>query len=115
MKKEIKNFEKSIQIILIILTIISLIINALQYTYGIYNMTYNTDKLNSLLISTPYYIVLWIDNILIYIFGLLNIYCSIKSKKEILLNVSISLFSILTTIVVATFIINFVANVFGLF
>lgn len=115
MKKEIKNFEKIIQIILIILTIISLIINALQYTYGIYNMTYNTERLNSLLISRPFSILLWCDNILIYIFGLLNIYCSIKSKKEILLNVSFSLFSIFTTMVVATFIINFVASIFGLF
>lgn len=115
MKKEIRNFDRIIQIILIVLTFISLIINALQYTYGIYNMMYNTDKLNSLLISTPYYIVLWTDNILIYIFGILNIYCAIKSKKEVLLKLSFSLFSILTTMILGTFVINFVASIFGLF
>ena len=32
MKKEIKNFEKIMEIMLIVLTIISLIINALEYT-----------------------------------------------------------------------------------
>ena len=38
MKKEIKNFGKIVEIILIILTIVSLIITSLEYTNMVYNV-----------------------------------------------------------------------------
>ncbi len=115
MKKEIKNFEKIIGIVLIILTAISLIINTLQFTNQIYSWNYNTERLNNLLISNPFGILLWFDNILIYICSILYIVSAIKSKKDILIKISFSLFSILTTIVVTTLLINVVASIFGIF
>lgn len=115
MKKEIKNFEEIIKIILIILTFISLIINALQFTNIIYNSTYDTTKLNNIVISKPFTILLFINNILIYITSLFYIICAIESKKEVLLKISFSIFSILTTIVASTLIINFTATIFGVF
>lgn len=115
MKKEIKNFEKYVGIILIILTVLSLIINALEYTNIIYNMSYDTTKLNDLVVSTPFTIILWIDNILIYIMSIFYIISSIQSKKDVIVKISFAIFSIATTIIVSTFIINFVASIFGIF
>lgn len=115
MKKEIKNFGKIVGMILIVLTGISLIINALLFTNMIYSCSYITDNLNSLLISKPFDILLWIDNILIYLFALLYIIDAIESKKEVLLKISFSLFSVFTTIIVSNFCINFVATIFGIF
>lgn len=115
MKKEIKNFGKIVEIILIILTFISLIINTLEFTNIIYNWTYDTETLNSLLISTPFSILLWIDNILIYLVSLFYIIDTIEQKKNMLLKLSFCLFSICTTMVVSISIINLVANLFGIF
>lgn len=115
MKKEIKRFDQIVKITLIVLTIISLIINALQFTNMIYNTSYDTTKLNTLLISTPFNILLWTDNLLIYLFGILYIISTIETKKDMLLKICFSLFSILTTIVVTTLIINFIATIFGIF
>lgn len=115
MRKEIKNLDKIVGIVLIILTAISLVINALQFTHGIYNCIYDTTKLNSLLISTPFGVVLWLDNILVYLFGLLYILSAIDTKKDMLLKISFSIFSIVTTMISSTLIINFVATIFGLF
>ena len=115
MNKEIKNFDKVMEISLIVLTFISLIIDALEFTNMIYNNSYITDNLNSLLISKPFNIILWIDNALIYLFSLLYIIDTIKSKKDILLKISLAIFSILTTIVMEVTIINIVASLFGIF
>lgn len=115
MKKEIKNFGKILEIVLIILTFISLVINALQFTNIIYNLSYNTENLNSLLVSKPFTILLWTDNILIYFVSLFYIIDSVQQKKNLLLKLSFCLFSICTTIVVSTLIINLVANLFGIF
>lgn len=115
MKKEIKNFEKIMGIILIVLTTISLIINALEYTNLIYNWSYDTKELNSLLVSKPYNILLWLDNILIYICSIFYIISAIQSKKDVLIKISFSVFSILTTIVMSNLIINGIALLFGIF
>lgn len=115
LKKEIKNFEKFVEIGLIALTIISLMINALEFTNIIYNWSYDTAGLNSLLISKPFNILLWTDNILIYLFGLFYIICAFDSKKDRVLKIAFSIFAILTTIVVSTLIINGVASLFGIF
>ncbi len=108
-------FSFVLGIVLIILTAISLIINTLQFTNQIYSWNYNTERLNNLLTSNPFGILLWFDNILIYICSILYIVSAIKSKKDILIKISFSLFSILTTIVVTTLLINVVASIFGIF
>ena len=112
MKKEIKNFSKITEITLIILTIISLIISALVYT----NIIYDTDSLtlNNIVISKPFTITLWIDNILIYIVSIFYIADTIEQKKNILLKLSLCIFSICTTIVCSTFIINGIAKIFNI-
>ena len=115
MKKEIKNFEKIVGIILVVLIIISLIISALYYTNMIYNNSYDTTNLNSLLVSRPLNILLWVDNILIYFFGLLYIISAIESKKEVLIKVSFTIFSIVTTMVVSCLTINAIASIFHIF
>lgn len=115
MKKEIKNFGKIVEIILIILTIVSLIITSLEYTNMVYNATYDTNGLNALLISTPFTIILWSNNILIYLISIFYIIDTIRYQDNKLLRLSFCIFSILTTIVVQTFIINFIASLFGIF
>lgn len=115
MKKEIKNFEKIMGIMLIVLTIISLIINALEYTNMIYSNSYNTNNLNGLLVSKSFNILLWLDNILIYICSIFYIVITVQSKRDILIKVSFSLFSILTTIFMSNLIINGIAVLFGIF
>lgn len=102
-------------IVLIILTIISLIMNSLLFTNMIYSSSYDTTRLNNLLVSTAFNIVLWINSFLIYIFGLLVIIRAIKSKEEKLLSISFALFSIITTIIFSIAIINFVATFSGIF
>ena len=114
MRKEIKNFDKIVGIALIVLTTISLLINSFHFTYAIYDTASNITKLNQLLISTPLKLVLWVDNILIYILGLIYVIDAIKAKKDMLLKISFSLFSVLTTMLVATGVINLIANLFGL-
>lgn len=115
MKKEIKNFSKIIEVILIVLTIISLIISALTYTNTIYNWSYDTTNLNNLVISKPFTILLWIDNILIYIISIFYIVDTIKENKNKLIKLSFCIFSVCTTIICSTMIINGIAKLFKIF
>ena len=115
MKKEIKNFGKRIEILLIILTFVSLIISALEYTNIIYNTTYDTTKLNDFVVSSPFSIILWTDNILLFLASIFYIIDTIHQKKNVCLKVSFCLFSICTTMVISTFIINGIAKMFGIF
>ena len=74
-----------------------------------------TNVLNALLISTPFTIILWSNNILIYLISIFYIIDTIRYQDNKLLRLSFCIFSILTTIVVQTFIINFIASLFGIF
>ena len=85
MKKEIKNFGKWVEIILIVLTIISLIISALEYTNLIYSDSFNTIALNDILISKPFTITLWVDNILIILVSIFYIIDTLEQKKNLFL------------------------------
>lgn len=99
---------------LIILTVISLIISALNNTYLTY-INNNTDSINDFLIKYINGPLLWIDNILVYIFAAIYVFFSLKSKNERVLKISFSLFSVLTTTIVSTFVINFIADLFNVF
>ncbi len=112
MKKEIKNFGKFIEIMLIILTFISLIFSFLEYTNMLYSWTYDTANLNNLVISTPFTIILFIDNILIYIVSIFYIIDTVQKKNNLLLKISFCLCSIGTTIISSTFITNGIAKIF---
>lgn len=115
MKKKNKDFGKILEIVLIVLTLISLIINALEYTNMIYSYSYDTMKLNNILVSLPFNILLWVDNVLIYLISIFYIVNTVKEKKNMLLKLSICIFSICTTVVCSNFIINAVAEIFGIF
>lgn len=115
MNKEIKNFGKWTEIILIVLTFVSLIITALEFTNMIYNTTYNTMKLNDFLVSRPFTITLWVDNILIILVSVFYIIDTIQQKKNIFLKLSFCIISICTTMLVSNFIVNGIAKIFGIF
>lgn len=108
------NKEKIVRNILIVLTVISLVITTLNFTYLIYqNMS--IESINDFLIKYVNNWLLWIDNILIFIFAITYIVLGIKSKKEVLLKVVFSIFSIFTTMIALTFTINIIAELFHMF
>ncbi len=108
--------EKLIRNGLVILTFISLIIVMLNFTYLIYGDSYNNiNSINDFLIKYINGPLLWIDNILLYVFAIIYIIAGIKSKKEVLLKVSFSVFSIITTMIFLTLTINAIAVIFGIF
>ena len=106
--------EVIVRNILIGLTIVSLIITMLNFTYQVYE-DLNVDRINNLLVNFINGWVMWIDNILLYIFAVIYIVIGVKSKNEIVLKVSFSIFSILTAIMSLTFIVNGLAHLFGIF
>ena len=108
------NSEKIVRNTLIILTFISLIILFLNFTYAIYD-NMNIEKINNVLVNYVNTWLMWIDNILLYVFAIMYIVIGVKSKKEVLLKVSFSIFSILTSMITLTFIVNFIAEIFGMF
>ena len=113
MNRKIKK-ENIIRNILIILTIISLIIVFLNFTYLIYQ-DYNIETINTFLIKYINGPLLWIDNIMLYIFSIIYIIFAIKSKKEVLIKICFSIFSVITTMLFITLIINSIANIFSIF
>lgn len=109
-----ENVEKIVRNTLIVLTLISLIIMFLNFTYAIYD-NMNIESINNVLVNYVNTWLMWIDNILLYIFAITYIVLGVKSKKEVLLKVSFSIFSILTSMISLTFIVNFIAEIFGMF
>lgn len=108
------NGEIVVRNTLIVLTFISLIITFLNFTYLTYD-NLNTELINNVLVNYVNTWLMWINNILLYIFAFIYIVIGIKSKKEVLLKVSFSIFSILTSIISLVFIINIIAEMFGMF
>ncbi len=108
------DFEKVVRNVLIVLTAISLIILMLNFSYLIYQHL-NIEKINNFLLKYVNGIVLWSNTILLYICAIVYIIMGIKSKKEVALKVSFSVFSILTNILTITMIINQIATWFGMF
>lgn len=116
-KEKIKklDMETLIRNGLIICTFISIIIVILNFTHLIYRNSYNIMPISDFLVKYINGPLLWIDNILVYILAISYIVIGIKSKKEVLLKVSFSIFSIITTMVVLTLVINVIAEMFGMF
>ncbi len=114
-KKQNANIEKIVCITLIVLTFISIISSMLNFAYLFYSNSYinNIDNINKFLLK--YNTLMVIDNIFIYIVAILYIILGIKSKKEVILKVSFSIFSILTTMIILTLIVNTIAELFGVF
>lgn len=107
-------YESIVRNVLLILTAISLLILSLNWTYLIYQ-NQSVEQINDFLVHYVNGWVLWVDNILIYVLAGIYIVLGIQSKKEVVLKVSFSIFSILTTMIVMTFIVNVIAELFGVF
>ena len=114
-KRQKRDIEKIVCIILIILTFISIVFSMFNFAYLFYSKSYinDIDKINKFLLK--YNNLILIDNILIFIVAILYIILGIRSKKEVILKVSFSIFSILTTMIVLTLIVNVIAELFGIF
>lgn len=106
--------EKFIKISLIILTFISIMITILNFTYLTY-IDQNIEKINNFLINYINGPLLWIDNILLFVFAFIYIICALESKKEIFLKISFSIIAVLTSMIPLSFIINALASIFGIF
>lgn len=112
-KMKNKNIEKIFKYGFIIFSFISLIITTLNLTYLTYQDARNIETINNLLVN---YVnkTFWIENIILYIFAIGYIIISIKSKKDALFKVSFCIFSILSSMIILTLIINILASSFGL-
>ena len=116
LKKEVKNYERNVTIILVALTVISLIINVLVYTTGMYSddTFYNTDAIRNVVNSGWFMTILWVDNIAIYVTNLFYFAGIIDSKRDMLVKISFGIFSILSTVLINVQIVNLVAGLFGI-
>lgn len=116
LKKEVKNYERNVTIILVILTVISLVINVLVYTTGLYSddTFYNTDAIRNVVNSGWFMTILWVDNIAIYVTNLFYFAGIIDSKRDMLVKISFGIFSILSTVLINVQIVNLVAGLFGI-
>ena len=109
--KKNNRIEKIVKVALIILTFVSIIITSLNMTYAYYQ-NHNIDKINDFLVNFVNSWLLWADNILVILLAIVYIILGVKSKKETLLKIAFSIFSIMTTMVVLTGIINIFASFF---
>ena len=117
LKKEIKNYERNVTIILLILTVISLVIDFLAYTCMVYNdvTIYNTDAIRNIINSGWFMTIIWVDNIAIYVTNLFYAAAVIDSKRDLIVKISFAIFSILSTILINLQIVNLIASAFGMF
>ena len=117
LKKEVKNYERNVTIILVILTVISLIIDFLAYTGMVYNdeIIYNTTAIRSVINSGWFMTIVWVDNIAIYITNLFYFAGILDSKRDLVDKISFAIFSVLSTILINLQIVNLIADAFGMF
>ena len=117
LKKEVKNYERNVTIILAILTVISLIIDFLAYTGMVYNdeIIYNTTAIRSVINSGWFMTIVWTNNIAIYITNLFYFAGILDSKRDLVVKISFAIFSVLSTILINLQIVNLIADAFGMF
>ena len=117
LKKGVKNYERNVTIILVILTVISLIIDFLAYTGMVYNdeIIYNTTAIRSVINSGWFMTIVWVDNIAIYITNLFYFAGILDSKRDLIVKISFAIFSVLSTILINLQIVNLIADAFGMF
>ena len=117
LKKELKNYEMNVTIILVILTVISLVIDFLAYTGMLYNdgMLYNVEGIRNVINSGWFMTLIWVDNIAIYIANLFYFAGVLDSKRDMIVKVAFAIFSILSTILINLQIVNLIADAFGMF
>lgn len=110
MNREIKNFGKWVEVILVVLTAVSLVISPMVYA----NIIYDSDALGSFVAIKAFNILMWVDNILIFFVSIFYIIDTIQQKKNVFLKLSFCIFSICTTMLASIFMINTIARIFGI-
>ena len=117
LKKELKNYERNVTIILVILTAISLVIDFLSYTCMVYGDAsfYNTDAIRTVIDSGWFMTIIWVDNIAIYVTNLFYAAAVIDSKRNLIVKIAFAIFSILSTLLINIQIVNLIASAFGMF
>ena len=117
LNREVKNFERNVTIILIILTVISLVIDFIAYTGMVYSdeTIYQIDAIRSVMNSSLFMTILWVDNIFIYVTNLFYFVAIFSSKKDMLVKIAFAIFTVLSTILINLQIVNLIADLFGMF
>lgn len=117
LNREVKNFERNVTIILIILTVISLMIDFIAYTGMVYSdeTIYQIDAIRSVMNSSLFMTILWVDNIFIYVTNLFYFAAIFSSKKDMLVKIAFAIFTVLSTILINLQIVNLIADLFGMF
>ena len=117
LKKEVKHYERNVTIILVILTVISLVIDFIAYTGMVYSdeTIYQIDAIRSVMNSGLFMILIWVDNIAIYITNLFYFAGIISSKRDMIVKIAFMIFSVLSTILINLQIVNLIADLFGMF
>ena len=115
--KEVKNYERNVTIVLVVLTAISLIIDFIAYTGMVYSdgTLYNIDTIRAIMNSGLFMFFIWVDNIAIYITNLFYFAGIIDSKRDMIVKIAFMIFSVLSTILINLQIVNLIANLFGIF
>lgn len=117
LNREVKNFERNVTIILVILTVISLVIDFIAYTGMVYSdeTIYQIDAIRSVMNSSLFMTILWVDNIFIYVTNLFYFAAIFSSKKDMLVKIAFAIFTVLSTILINLQIVNLIADLFGMF
>lgn len=117
LKKEIKNYERNVSIILVVLTVISLVIDFISYTAMLYGdeTFYHVTAIRSIIDSGLFMTLIWVDNIAIYITNLFYFAGVFDSKRDMVVKIAFAIFSILSTILINLQIVNLIAGAFGMF
>ena len=117
LNKEVKNYERNVTIVLVVLTAISLIIDFIAYTGMVYSdkVMYDTNTLRTVMNSGLFMFLIWVDNIAIYITNLFYFAGIIDSKRDMIVKIAFMIFSVLSTILLNLQIVNLIADLFGMF
>ena len=117
LNKEVKNYERNVTIVLVVLTAISLIIDFIAYTGMVYSngTLYNIDTIRAIMNSGLFMLLIWVDNIAIYITNLFYFAGIISSKRDMIVKIAFMIFSVLSTILLNLQIVNLIADLFGIF
>ena len=117
LNKEVKNYERNVTIVLVVLTAISLIIDFIAYTGMVYSddAIYNIDTIRAIMNSGLFMFLIWVDNIAIYITNLFYFAGIIESKRDMIVKIAFMIFSVLSTILLNLQIVNLIADLFGIF
>ena len=117
LNKEVKNYERNVTIVLVVLTAISLIIDFIAYTGMVYSdkVMYETNTLRTVMNSGLFMFLIWVDNIAIYITNLFYFAGIIDSKRDMIVKIAFMIFSVLSIILINLQIVNLIADLFGIF